>query len=47
MGLVLRKPDSVHVNNKWTDRHVHSHSLISTFVIYFLESIKAKLATGL
>ena len=33
-------------NNKAADQPVHTHSLISTFVIRFLESIICKLATG-
>ena len=35
----------LHVNNKGADQPVHPHRLISTFVIRFLESIIAKLAT--
>ena len=33
-------------NNTGADQPVHLHSLISTFVIRFLESIICKLATG-
>ena len=33
-------------NNKAADQPAHPHSLISAFVIRFLESIMCKLATG-
>ena len=38
MGLVRRKPD-LHDNNKGTDQPGHLGSLISAFVIRFLENI--------
>ena len=34
----------LHANNKDQDQPAHSHSLISTFVIRYLESIKVQLA---
>ena len=33
-------------NNKGVDQPAHPHSLISAFVILFLESITSKVATG-
>ena len=48
MSLEGRKPDFVAywVNNKGEDQPVHLGSLISTFVIHFLEHIIAKLDTS-
>ena len=39
MGLDLRKPDFVYANKKGADQPEHSHSLISTFVISYVEII--------
>ena len=47
MGLNARKPFFERfANNTGTDQPAHSRSLISAFVIHFLESIICKLATG-
>ena len=47
MGLYMRKPVFRRfANNTGADQSVHPHSLISAFVIQFLESIICKLATG-
>ena len=47
LGLNMRKPVySGYANNKGADQPGHPHSLISAFVICFLESIVPKLATG-
>ena len=47
MGLDARKPVFVgFVSNTGADQPAHRRSLISTFVIPFLESIICKLATG-
>ena len=47
MGLIARKPDfGGIVNNTGSDQPAHPLSLISAFVIHFLESIICKLATG-
>ena len=47
MGLVAIKTFLQRFeNNKAPDQHAHSRSLISAFVILFLESFICKLATG-
>ena len=47
MGLVARKPVLRGVaNNTGADQTAHPRSLISPFVIRFLESIICKLAAG-
>ena len=46
MGLDTRNPVLWCANNKGADQPVHLHSLISVFVIRFLESIKSKLASS-
>ena len=38
-GLISRKPDFVHSNNKCADQPVHLQSQISTFVTCSLENI--------
>ena len=45
MGLDARKPAGF-ANNKSPDQPAHPRSLISAFVIRFLESIISKLATS-
>ena len=45
MGLPTKKLALLHANNKGADQPAHLRSLTSTFVICFLESIIAKLAT--
>ena len=37
----------LHVNNKGADQPAHPHSLISAFVIRFLQSMKFKLASNI
>ena len=48
MGLNERNPEDVQgvTNNKGTDQLVHTGSLISAFVILFLENTMCKRATG-
>ena len=47
MGLDVRKPVfEGFANNTVADQPAHLRSLISAFVIHFLESIISKLATG-
>ena len=46
MGLDARTCLQGFANNKGADQPMHPHSLISTFVIRFLEIIICKLATG-
>ena len=45
-GLDARKPVWWFANNTGVDQPVHPHSLISAFVIRFLESIISRLATS-
>ena len=45
MGIAVKKK-LLHVNNKGADQAEHLHSLISTFVICFLNSLIAKHATS-
>ena len=46
MGLVTRKPVLWFANNTGTDQPAHPRSLISAFVICFLESITSKFGTS-
>ena len=46
LGLDARKPVGWFANNKGTDQSAHPRSLISAFVIHFLESIISKLASS-
>ena len=47
MGLDARKPVFLgHANNTGANQPAHLRSLISAFVVRFLESIMSKLATG-
>ena len=48
MGLEARKPvfRGLRTINTGADQPAHPHSLISAFVIHYLESIICKLATG-
>ena len=46
MGLGARKPVFGFAYNKGIDQPAHTHRLISTFVIRFLESTISKLASG-
>ena len=46
MGHDARKPDSGFVNNKGADQPAYPCSLISAYVIHYLESIISKLATN-
>ena len=43
LGLIARKPDFVHANNKDADQQAHPRSLFSAFVIRLLESLISKL----
>ena len=45
MGPYARNPDFVHANNKGADQSVHPRSLISAFVICFIENIMTPLDT--
>ena len=38
--ILLEKLTLLHANNKGVDQPEHLHSLISTFVVHFLESIE-------
>ena len=46
MGLDGRNLSSGFANNKGTDQPAHPHSLVSDFVIRFMESIISKLTTS-